>query len=107
MGSIYDYIEAMRVRPGMFTSDLSLAPLETLLQGYCTCLNANQIKEVYDGRTFDPGEFSRWIYEEMGSSGALGFAHAIDENTHGAEASFDMFFKLVQRFRYGAAPVKV
>ncbi|WP_390915422.1 hypothetical protein [Pseudosulfitobacter sp. SM2401] len=99
MSNIYDFIDEMKQRPGMFTQVGSLGPLETLLFGYCACLHANEIKEPYEGRVFNPSEFSDWLFDEMGWSGAFGFARAIEENAHGSDTAFDTFFKLVQRFR--------
>ena len=101
MRNIYDYIEEIRQRPGMFSSDLSLGPIETLLYGYCACLEINQIEEDYEGRRFRPSSFSSWIYDEMGWSGSLGFSYAIEENSPDPEAAFNTFFSLVKRFRDG------
>ncbi len=103
MPNIYDYIDEMQKRPGMFTANQTLGPLETLLHGYCTCLHLNEIKEVYEGREFNPRNFSAWLYDELGWSGALGFAFAIEANTTGPKDAFDTFFKLVQQFRHGMA----
>ncbi|MEX0316912.1 MAG: hypothetical protein AB3N21_03120 [Ruegeria sp.] len=103
MSTIYDYIDEMRARPGMFTQDKSLGPLETLLYGYCACLQSNEIKEYYEGRQFHPREFSAWLFDEMGWFGALGFASAIESNTSSPERAFLTFFKLVERFRQSEA----
>ena len=91
----------MKNRPGMFTTDHSLAPLETLLHGYCACLNANEIKEEYEGRAFHPRDFACWLFDDLGWSGSLGFANAIEENSESPNASFQKFFELVHHFRYG------
>ncbi|MDU8944910.1 hypothetical protein [Ovoidimarina sediminis] len=104
MSNIYDYIDDMRQRPSMFTTDLSIGPLEWLLQGYCACLQSNEIEETYAGRRFHPGDFSEWLYGEIGWSGARGFAFAIEENTATPAEAFDTFFRLVQQFRQGKVP---
>ncbi len=83
----------------MFTRDLSLEDLETLLHGYCSCLRVNKITEVYEGRMFSPADFSVWLHSATGWSAALGFAAAIEENTAGAEGAWSMFFKFVQQYR--------
>jgi hypothetical protein len=77
-----------------------LGQIETLLQGYVGCLWSNQITEDYEGRRFSPREFSKWLYKEFGWSGALGFSTAIHEHTPNIEAALDLFFDLVDRFRY-------
>lgn len=88
----------------MYSPDFLLTPLETLLIGYCACLRANEINETYEGRTFDPRAFTAWLYQEKGWSGSLGFAHAIEENSAGAEAAFERFFRLVENYRFGVVP---
>lgn len=100
MSHIYDYIAAMKARPGMFTAEGSLSPLELLLHGYCVCLQTHGIEEEYEGRPFQPVEFSAWLYEEFGWSGSLGFADAIERNSSDPNASLETFFSLVDRFRY-------
>ena len=85
----------------MFSPDKSLAPLETLLHGYCACLHAHEIGETYEGRRFDPCDFSAWLYDQKGWSGALGFANAIEQNCPRVDAAYDRFFDLVEEFRFG------
>ena len=102
--NVYDYIEEMRTKPGMYSPDLSLAPLEKLLWGYCACLNSHKIIETYEGRKFDPTEFSAWLYDEKGWSASLGFSKAIEEHFSDADAAFNKFFKLVQDYRFGTVP---
>ncbi|MEM9047341.1 MAG: hypothetical protein AAGC92_01360 [Pseudomonadota bacterium] len=103
MRNIYSFIDLIQERPGMYIGDKSLRKLETLLWGYCTCLGMNEIKEEYEGRFFDPRDFSDWLYEEFEWSGARGFAISIEENTADADAAWDRFFELLQAFRFGGA----
>ena len=102
MSHIYDYIAEMKARPGMYTTDNSLFPLEMQLYGYVACLLRNGILETYEGRKFEPGEFAHWLWEELGWSGSMGFAFAITEHSSDSETALVTFFELVDRFRYGS-----
>ncbi|ASP33468.1 hypothetical protein [Labrenzia sp. VG12] len=102
MSNIYEYIAQMKARPGMFTKDKALDTLEVMLHGYVACLKANGLREEYDGRPFEPSAFSIWLYEELGWSGSLGFAWAIEQHTEGRDAAFDRFFELVGRYRHSS-----
>ena len=102
MSHIYDYIADMKARPGMYTVDNSLFPLEMPLYGYVACLHRNDVMEIYEGRQFEPGEFAAWLWDVLGWSGSMGFAHAITEHSQEAETVLGTFFDLVERFRYSA-----
>jgi len=97
--NIYTFIEAIRQRPGMFTPDKSLHEINSFLFGYVKCLSSNNIEEDVDGRPFTPADFSIWLYETFGWSGACGFAYAITEHTRDTDEAFDRFFELVAQYR--------
>lgn len=99
--NIYQLIEQIRQRPEMYVRDRSLSELSCYLHGYMACLAIHGIKDVNDGRLFDPREFNIWLYEERGWSGSAGLAYALEEQTASKAEAFDLFFELVEEFRNG------
>lgn len=100
--NIYDFIERIRQRPGMFVprdDETALETIKNLLHGYETCLFQNEMKEDVCGRPFSVPEFHTWMHEKYGWPMALGFASAIKEHANCEEEAFGKFFDLVEKYR--------
>lgn len=98
-GTIYDLLAQIQERPSMFLEDHSLEQLEMLLRGYEACLWSNDIEEEVVGRPFHTASFGDWLEEEKGWAADCGFFHPIAHEAGDAEASFDLFFALLAKYR--------
>jgi hypothetical protein len=84
----------------MYTNDLNLGIVETMLWGYQHALWRNKLTESYEGRVFVNRDFSAWLYETQGWSSSNGFADAISRHMQNREKAFVLFIELVEEFRW-------
>ncbi|MCY0933858.1 hypothetical protein [Streptomyces sp. H34-S4] len=98
---VYDLLEHVRVRPGMFVRGGSLRELEKLLVGYRAALQVHHLDEDF---AFAPagGPFAEWLSATRGWSMARGWASAIERQLPD-EPALDAFFRLLGDFRAGEA----
>ena len=96
---VYDVLEQVRIRPGMWVRRGSVQELSTMLFGYCLALQVHSITEPFD---LHPalGPFAEWLRESRGWPMALGWAAAIEQNA-GDSTPLDLFFSLLDEFRAG------
>jgi hypothetical protein len=96
--SVFDFLDQVRLRPGVWVRGSSLQHLESMLLGYRVALEAHGIDESFD---FWPlGPFSEWLWQRLGRHSALGWAVEIEREaaTAGREP-LEMFFELVDEYR--------
>ena len=98
-GDIYDYLQQVKERPGMFVAEHSLEQLSMLLQGYEACLWSHDLEEEVEGRPFHTSSFGEWLREEKGWSTSCGFAHAIGHEVSDPEEAMALFFTLLGAYR--------
>ncbi|WP_078626290.1 barstar family protein [Streptomyces sp. NRRL S-241] len=98
---VYDFLEQVRLRPGMWLPGHSLSHLEALLIGYRVALGVHAIDEPFD---FWPEEgFTRWLHERRGATGSLGWAAEIERTTPAGSTPVEEFFRLLDDYRRDAA----
>ncbi|MEU8911640.1 hypothetical protein [Streptomyces mirabilis] len=97
----FDFVEQVRLRPGMFVRGGSVQELSTMLFGYSVSLQVHGVDEEF---VFDPagGPFAQWLGWEYGWSMATGWAHAI-EHYLPDEPPLEAFFRLVDEFQRSMA----
>lgn len=102
MGSVFELLEDVRSRPGMYLGGedtlrgLQLRNLEHLLSGYTLALNRHAITE----RVTDINrEFARYIFEQKGWSAACGPVAAVVEHTKSETEAWEVFWNLMAGFR--------
>ena len=99
---VYDFLEQIRLRPGMWLPGGSLQHLQSILIGYRVALGVHSFDETF---AFWPGEaFTQWLREHHGISSSLGWAAEIERQTPADSTPVDEFFQLLDTFRRGAAP---
>lgn len=97
--NVYDFLEQVRLRPGMWLPDGSLQHLQSVLIGYRVALGVHSIDETF---IFWPEEdFTCWLREQNGISGSLGWAAAIERRTPADSTPIDEFFRLLAQYRQG------
>jgi hypothetical protein len=83
----------------MYTHDLNLGIVQTILWGYQEALRRNNLIERYSGRTFINMDFACWLCETREWSTSTGFADAISRHMQNREKAFALFIELVAEFR--------
>ncbi|MGC0339170.1 hypothetical protein [Streptomyces sp. SLBN-8D4] len=105
---VYDFLEEVRLRPGMWVRNNSLQHLDSMLTGYRVALGIHDIAEPFDFWT--PGSqnhFSEWLCQRQGRPSSLGWAAEIErEAERSGRPAMEMFFELLDEFRADAKPVK-
>ncbi|MGO4456107.1 hypothetical protein AB4039_02010 [Streptomyces sp. M-16] len=105
LNDVYDFLDEVRIRPGMFLRRSSLLDLQSILYGYRVA------SEMHDGPSMTIfehfGPFSEWLWPRLGMRYAspLGWAVEIERAAEAAGApAVEMFFELLDEFR--AEPVR-
>ncbi|MGA5202009.1 hypothetical protein [Streptomyces variegatus] len=98
---VYDFLEEVRLRPGMWIRHCSLQHLDSLLTGYRIALGVHDVAEPFD--FWNPGSqsrFSEWLCQRLGRPSSLGWAVQIEREAEQASmAAMEMFFDLLDEFR--------
>ncbi|MET7737149.1 hypothetical protein ABZT02_38365 [Streptomyces sp. NPDC005402] len=103
---VYDFLEEVRLRPGMWVRSNSLQHLDSMLTGYRVALGIHDIAEPFDFWTpGSPSPFSDWLCQRQGSPSSLGWAAEIErEAERSSRPAMEMFFELLDEFRADAKP---
>ncbi|MFC9227780.1 barstar family protein [Streptomyces decoyicus] len=97
---VYDFLDQIRLRPGLWLPGGSLQQLQSILIGYRVALGVHSIDEPFD---FWPGEdFTRWLQEHLGISSSLTWAAEIERHTPADSTPVNEFFRLLDVFRRDA-----
>ncbi|MBZ4319961.1 barstar family protein [Streptomyces huiliensis] len=93
----YDFLDQIRLRPGMWLPGGSLHDLQSMLIGYQVALGVHSIGEPCD---FWPGgAFSQWLGTHLGGGSALGWAADIERHTPDGSTPVEEFFRLLDAYR--------
>ncbi|MRG97836.1 hypothetical protein [Polyangium spumosum] len=93
--NVFDWLDQVRQRPGMWIQDRSLRELERLVYGYGIALGVHHVDE---GVPEMGGHFSSWLRLRKRWSMSLGWAHAITEHSKDQEP-LEVFFELIEKYR--------
>lgn len=94
---VYDFLEQVRLRPGMWLPGGSLRHLEAMLIGYRVALGVHQVDEQFD---FWPEDlFKEWLWRRLGQHSSLGWAAEIERETPAGSTPVREFFRLLDAFR--------
>ncbi|MFM9614948.1 hypothetical protein [Streptomyces niveiscabiei] len=101
--SVYDFLEQVRLRPGMWVRGSSLAHLDSMLAGYRIALEAHDIEEPYDfWHLGTQDRFSDWLQQRLGRRSSLSWAAEIEREAERAgRPAIEMFFEFLDEFRAG------
>ncbi|MFF4168865.1 hypothetical protein [Streptomyces sp. NPDC001744] len=99
--NVYDFLDQVRLRPGMWVPGSSLAHLDSVLLGYRVAMAVHDAEE--DFPFWAPGgdtPFDTWLNERNGRPSALRWSTQIEREaeTTGAPA-IELFFTLLDQFR--------
>ncbi|MFF3174693.1 barstar family protein [Streptomyces sp. NPDC057900] len=94
---VYDFLDRIRRRPGMWLPGGSLRHLELLLTGYRAALGAHGAEEDF---AFRPeGDFNRWLQEWRGADSSRGWVADIERDTPEGSTPVEEFFRLLDAYR--------
>nr|WP_158709217.1 hypothetical protein [Streptomyces sp. NRRL B-24051] len=97
---LHDYLDDVRLRPGMYVRGSSIAHLASILYGYRVACEIHGLPSTTD---FEPrGSFNEWLWPRLGLSyeSSLGWAIEIERSAEAAGIQpLDMFFSLLDEFR--------
>ncbi|MEU1005490.1 hypothetical protein [Streptomyces tibetensis] len=101
MRDVYDLLDEVRLRPGMWVRDRSLRHLDSMLVGYRIALAVHGGEEPFD--FWSPGgqsPFSLWLERRMGEQTSLGWSTVIERSAEAAgRPPMELFFELLDEFR--------
>lgn len=97
MSELYEVLDKIKARPGMYIGRASVSDLFMFLVGYGFARNELKIEltkpelEFYD-------EFQPWLQEKLGVPTVSSWAKIIMLHCHDEKAGFEYFFKLLDEF---------
>ncbi|GAA2272351.1 hypothetical protein GCM10010234_03790 [Streptomyces hawaiiensis] len=101
MRDVYDLLEEVRLRPGLWVRDRSLRHLDSMLVGYRIALGVHGADEPFD--FWSPGgqsPFSQWLERRMGEQTSLGWSAVIERSAEATgRPALELFFELLDEFR--------
>ncbi|MFE0701224.1 hypothetical protein [Streptomyces sp. NPDC058872] len=102
---VYDFLDQVRIRPGMFVRAGSRLELQAMLYGYRVASEIHGPQAMTDFE--HQGLFAEWLWPRLGHTYASPLGWAI-EITKAAEASdragIDLFFDLLSEFKAERSP---
>lgn len=102
---IYEFLDQVRMRPGMFVRGGSLLELQAILYGFRVASEIYGPQAVTDFE--HQGPFAEWLWPQLGRSysSPLGWAVEITKAAEAADASpIDLFFDLLNKFKDERSP---
>ncbi|MEV4436571.1 hypothetical protein [Streptomyces sp. NPDC049585] len=99
---MYDLLEQVRLRPGMWLPGGSLHRLQAILIGYQVAVAVHSVADPCD---FWPGgDFAQWLGERLDGNSPLGWASDIERHTPVGPAPAQEFFRFLDAYRQETAP---
>ncbi len=99
---LYDFLDEVRLRPGMWVRGRSLLHLESMLIGYTAALGVHGISEDCNLRAGSQGPFAQWLWKRLGMAypSSLGWAVEIERRAEQTDVpAMELFFQLLDEFR--------
>lgn len=94
---VYDVLEQIRLRPGMWLPGGSLNDLRSLLIGYVMALTVHSESEPFP--FWPEGEFTDWLHGHYGTVSSLDWAAEIERRTPADSSPIDEFFRILDAFK--------
>jgi hypothetical protein len=97
---VYEFLDEVRRRPGMWVRRSSLQHLDSMLIGYRVASEIHGVDESFD--FWNGGLFATWLWKRLSMTypSALGWAVEIERAAETANTPpIEMFFALLDEFR--------
>ncbi|MFJ2947529.1 hypothetical protein ACIO8H_07775 [Streptomyces sp. NPDC087226] len=101
LSNVHDFLDEVRLRPGMWLRGNSLQHLDSMLIGYRAAMAVHGIDEDFD--FWSPGtqgQFAEWLWQRLGHHSSLGWAVEIEREAEAAGVpAVELFFSLLDEYR--------
>lgn len=94
--NVFEWLDEVRERPGLYLVTGTLGELETLVRGYDLALGEHCLLE---GVPTMGRHFSSWLRLRERWSLSCGWAKAIEQRTKPGQSPLELFFRLVDKYR--------
>lgn len=96
---VYDFLDNVRLRPGMYVPQSSVTHLHSMLHGFDVAMQVSGNPGATPFGT--DGPFAEWLRDHVGSDyGSLTWGRAIELTAEDRSVSaIDLFFGLLDKFR--------
>ncbi len=105
MSGLFEILEKIKARPGMYIGRPSVSDLFMFLVGYKTARRELGIELTEEEEDFC-GEFQPWLQKKFKISTQSSWAKMIMLYFHEEKQGFDYFFKLLDEFRQREKPIE-
>ncbi|MFF3842271.1 hypothetical protein [Streptomyces sp. NPDC001930] len=99
--NVYDFLDQVRLRPGMWVPGSSLVHLDSMLLGYRVAMEVHDAEEDFPFWT--PGgdtAFDTWLNERNGRASSLRWSIQIEREAEATGTpAIELFFTLLDQFR--------
>ncbi|MBV8933489.1 MAG: hypothetical protein JO285_13170 [Kutzneria sp.] len=100
--SVFDFLDQVRLRSGMWVTGGSLHELSAMLVGYLIALDVHEIDEPFD--FWPSGPFTEWLYRRQERDNSLSWAAQIErEASTAGQEPLAMFFDLLDEYQAAKA----
>ncbi|MGW3157378.1 hypothetical protein [Streptomyces sp. NPDC001089] len=101
LSNVHEFLDQVRLRPGMWLRGNSLEHLNSMLIGYRAAMAVHGIAEDFD--FWNPGSqgpFAEWLWLRLGRHSPLGWATEIEREAQAAGTpAVELFFALFDEYR--------
>ncbi|MFF4835655.1 hypothetical protein [Streptomyces sp. NPDC001315] len=101
LSSVHEFLDEIRLRPGVWLPGDSLEHLGSMLIGYRAAMAVHDIDECFD--FWSPGTqgpFAEWLWQRLGRHSPLGWATEIEREARTAGTpAIELFFALFDEYR--------
>ncbi|MDT6986922.1 hypothetical protein ACFSUJ_07700 [Streptomyces lusitanus] len=98
---VYDFLDEVRLRPGMWLPRSSLKHLESLLTGYRAAMVVHGVEGEFD--FWSPGTqgpFTEWLWHRLGRESPLSWATEIEREAEATGVpAIELLFRLFDEYR--------
>lgn len=98
MSGVFELLEKIRTKPGMYIGRPSVSDLFMFLVGYEYGRSESGVEPTEEEDNFY-GEFQPWLQEKLGIKTVSSWAKIIMLSCHDEKAGFEKFFKLLDEFK--------
>ncbi len=100
MPTIFDLLDRIQKKPGMYLGYPSVNDLFMLLNGYEIARSELGVELTEDEERFYE-EFQPWLQQKLGVKSVTSWAKLIMLSCHDEKTGFETFFQLLDEFRRG------
>ena len=101
LSSVQDFLDEIRLRPGVWLRGDSLQHLDSMLIGYRAAMGVHDVEEDFD--FWSPGTqgpFADWLWQRLGRHSSLGWAVEIEREAQEVGVpAVELFFSLLDEYR--------